>query len=918
LGSYVLEWAVRLMNRLTYARKFLLISLLFAVPVALVSSFAIREMQVSITASRTALRGTAHLHSLEQLLSTAMEHELILEEFFTPNFVVRTQLEATRQRISDQLAELESMVRAEDPLGMAEQVGRLKNLWHSEHRNRSVYPPHHVPDDLRTANFVGELRRLITLVSQRSGLVMDPDLAHNTLADLLARLLPETYELLARIALADVRGASPDARTALEFALLSRVAEINRVLGRSAEHDASGRIRAAVAPGWTRLEESLSRQVVPLIRGQSDLTALTGTQQRQARQERVGGALDRAAALWRSGADELDRMLAERIAAQERTHRTTMLMAGAMVLLVTYLWIAFYLSVMQTVTALSDLSRRMVAGDLDAEVRLETRDELTGFVDSFSQVAVSLRNEWRQARDESLRAAAAEARAAAANRAKSTFLASMSHELRTPLNAIIGYSEMLKEETVDLGHADFAQDLERIHRAGRNLLTLINDILDLSKIEAGRMELLPEVCDLPDLVRETAVGVQPLVEQNGNRLTVDCPDEVGAMRADVTRLRQILLNLLGNAAKFTERGEIRLAVRAETEQEQEWITFAVSDTGIGMTEEQQARLFREFTQADASTTRRYGGTGLGLAIARRLCDLMGGTISARSEYGAGSTFTVRLPRSAPGVAFARVQEAAAARESPAETGTVLVIDDDATVRDLMERQLSKEGLRVVTAASGEEGLRLARELKPNVITLDVMLPGMDGWSVLSTLRADPELAAIPVIVLTILDDKGAGYALGAVDYMVKPVDFTRLLTLVDRYREGRPAGSILLVEDDEPTRSMLRQILEGAGWAVEEAENGLVGLQRLEQMKPAAILLDLMMPEMDGFEFATRLRRREEWRSIPVVVVTAKEMTVQERSLLNGYVEKILQKGAVSREALLGEVGMLVAAQVRRKSEGGD
>ena len=490
-----------------------------------------------------------------------------------------------------------------------------------------------------------------------------------------------------------------------------------------------------------------------------------------------------------------------------------------------------------------------------------------------------------------------------ANRHKSEFLANMSHELRTPLNAIIGYSEMLQEEAEDAGQETMIADLQKINAAGKHLLELINAVLDLSKIEAGKMELYLEDFDVARLVRDIGAVIKPLAEQNGNRLELACDETVGTMHADVTKVRQTLFNLLSNACKFTERGVVELRVaRADG-----WVTFGVHDTGIGMTPEQMTRLFAEFAQADASVTRRYGGTGLGLALSRRLARMMGGDITVDSVPRRGSTFTVRLP--------VTVTEAVATVvDTSADDGrgaTVLVIDDEAAVRDLMQRFLVKEGFRVAVAASGEEGLRRARELRPAVITLDVMMPGMDGWAVLTALKADAALADVPVIMLTMVDDRNLGYALGAAEYLTKPLDRDRLIDVLRRYHpdSGRP---ILVVDDDPEVRALLRRMLEREGYAIVEAENGRIALERLQAITPAVVLLDLMMPEMDGFDVVSEMRQRAEWRGIPIVVVTAKDLSPEDRRRLNGSVERVLQKGAMSREALLTEVRRLVAASLGR------
>ena len=507
-----------------------------------------------------------------------------------------------------------------------------------------------------------------------------------------------------------------------------------------------------------------------------------------------------------------------------------------------------------------------------------------------------------------------------ANQHKSDFLANMSHELRTPLNAIIGYSEMLEEEAGDLRQDGFIPDLQKIHGAGKHLLSLINNVLDLSKIEAGKMDLYLEDFAIAPMVQEIISTVKPLIEKNANRLQIHCADGLGSMRSDLTKVRQTLFNLLSNACKFTEQGTITLGVDRESVNGDEWINFSVSDSGIGMSSEQTLKLFQAFTQADTSTTRKYGGTGLGLAISQKFCHMMGGEITVESVLGQGSRFTVRIPAEvdeSKAKLLARSEESSVTvSRAPEGAPTVLAIDDDPTVCDLMRRFLSKEGLQMVAARNGEEGIRLARELRPAVITLDVLMPGMDGWAVLTALKADPVVADIPVIMLSIMDEKQMGYALGAADYLTKPIDWERLAVILQRYECARPPCPVLIVEDDAGMREVLRRRLEREAWTVIEAENGRVGLQRMAERQPDLILLDLMMPEMDGFQFLDGVRQQDAWRSIPVIVITAKELTPEDRQRLNGSVEKILQKGAYSREELIGEVRNLVTASMRSRLGG--
>jgi len=466
----------------------------------------------------------------------------------------------------------------------------------------------------------------------------------------------------------------------------------------------------------------------------------------------------------------------------------------------------------------------------------------------------------------------------------------------------------------------FVPDLDRIGDAGRHLLALINDVLDLSKIEAGKVELDLEEFSIGDLIRDVSATIQPLIEKNSNRLIVKLALDIGDMHADITKLRQALFNLLSNASKFTKEGNITLEAAREHDGEGEWIVLSVTDTGIGITEAQQSRLFEPFMQADSSTTRKYGGTGLGLAITQSFCHLMGGDVYVRSELGSGSTFTLRLPAIVRKVgvdpralATAEISDEAhdincRLIERVNGENTVLVIDDDPDARSLMQRFLMKEGFDAVTAASGEEGLDAARRLHPRVITLDVMMPKMDGWDVLTRLKADASLCDIPVVMITMMDNRGLGYTLGATDYLTKPVEWDRLTTVLRKFRCISPPCTVLVVEDDPASRAISSRMLERAGWQVETAVNGKEALERVAEKVPELILLDLMMPGMDGFEFASRLRSNPKWRAIPIVVLTAKDITAEDQRRLNGCVERILQKGGSSQEALLAQVAQLVKA----------
>ncbi|OQW95790.1 MAG: hypothetical protein BWK79_01185 [Beggiatoa sp. IS2] len=505
--------------------------------------------------------------------------------------------------------------------------------------------------------------------------------------------------------------------------------------------------------------------------------------------------------------------------------------------------------------------------------------------------------------------------AEAASLAKSQFLSNMSHELRTPLNAIIGYSEILQEDAEELGEASFIGDLQKIHAAGKHLLRLINNVLDISKIEAGKMELSPETFNLNDFINEFVNTATPLIEKKGNVLQLQCTDDLGEAYNDLTKLRQILLNLLSNAAKFTENGTIQLVVTRAIHNDGDWLSFRVIDDGIGMTAEQRKKLFRPFTQADASTTRRYGGTGLGLAITKEIADMMGGTLTVESEFGHGSTFTVTLPVKI-GVQKLKTEVLPQIDILLGGHGIILVIDDDLIVRELLHTYLTNLGYSVAVTGNSEEGLKLAKKLRPDAVILDVFMPNMDGWQVLTALKNDSLLADIPVIMVSIEEHRNKGYALGAADYLTKPIDSQQLAMVFEKYHIGdKSADLIMVIEDSVIDRELLAETLKKEGWRVFKAENGQVALEHLESKNPSLIVLDLLMPTMDGFEFVKRLREDEKWRSLPIVVLTASELSADEQIYLTG-VEAILQKEGYNREDLFLRIHQLIsrASAIRETS----
>lgn len=545
------------------------------------------------------------------------------------------------------------------------------------------------------------------------------------------------------------------------------------------------------------------------------------------------------------------------------------------------------------VARLRELTGGMVAvagGALDAPIPAASDDELG----DMSRALAVFRDNAREIHHARDQAEQARHVAEEASRTKSSFLANMSHELRTPLNAIIGYSELLLEDAIDRGDKASEADLGKIQSAGRHLLGLINDILDLSKIESGRMDIHLEDVDVGKLVAEVRMLVAPLMDRNANALDIALPGDVGVMHTDMVKLKQSLINLLSNAAKFTEKGKVALQVSRQTGPEGPQVMFRVTDSGIGMTQEQLGRLFQAFTQADAATTRNYGGTGLGLTITKHFCTMLGGSIDVSSRPGEGSAFTLTLPDRAAHQRAAVAAQAAGPAESGSATGrTVLVVDDDPAVHDVLRLTLAKEGYRLLHAYDGAEALELARDKAPDAITLDVMMPKLDGWTVLGRLKSDPALAHIPVIMLTIVDERTMGYSLGAAEYMTKPVDRARLVELLRRFAGHSQQGVVLVVDDDPDVRRLVRSTIEKAGLGAAEAGNGGEALEWLARhAPPALILLDLMMPVMDGFEFLDRAKDMKELQRVPVVVLTAKELSEAERRIVNQRTMLVLTKGA--------------------------
>ena len=487
-----------------------------------------------------------------------------------------------------------------------------------------------------------------------------------------------------------------------------------------------------------------------------------------------------------------------------------------------------------------------------------------------------------------------------ANRAKSTFLANMSHELRTPLNAIIGFTRIVRRKGEASLPEKQVENLDKVLVSADHLLNLINTVLDIAKIEAGRMEVHAAEFQLPPLIQQVADTAQPLIDQSV-KFQVQISADLPTLNTDQEKLKQILINLLSNAAKFTSRGEIKLTVGHD----ENALRIDVRDTGIGISEEDLAHIFEEFQQADTSSTRQYGGTGLGLSISRSLARVLGGELTATSEQGAGSTFSLTIPLRHGGAATlgATTRQSLDEAQATGNDLVVLAIDDDPNVHDLLRENLGESGYHVVSAMTGEEGIRLARELKPFAITLDIMMPHKDGWQVLHDLKADPATREIPVIMLTIVDKQSLGYKLGAADYLVKPLEEDAVVSALRRLRWPglvEEPSRILVVDDDPNIAEMVRQLLEGEPYQIEGAADGAQALQSIQSQPPAAMLLDLIMPGMDGFALLEALK--DEGAAFPIIVLTAKSLTKSDLDILEGRVERVIEKNGIDQDRLLAEL----------------
>ncbi|HTM46989.1 MAG TPA: response regulator [Polyangiaceae bacterium] len=905
--------AVFVLNRLRYPQKFLLISALFALPLGVVMSFFLSVVEHDVEFSSRERLGIEYIRPLDDVVQHVQQDRALTVAFLSGALDFKTQYEHKQLQIDDDILRVDAIdQRLGNLLESRARWTAIKKHWGELKASVAKSSPQEMADAHKA--LVAEVLQLIKHVGDTSNLILDPDLDTYYLMDAFVNNVPEAAEYLGQLR---ALGALTPVDKPLTIQQKERFTYLSTLATAAYEKHRRGMDVAfrfnpslqQVLDGSLNTAISNSARFLDFV----DDHAIQADRFHVSKSDYIAtstAVIDLSFVHCAAIADALDRLVKVRVDKHERTRRLVVLLSLVMAVLVIYVYVGFYLSVRQTVASLRGVSGRLVRGEASSEVVLANRDELGDVARAFNDVALALTTTNLSLKEEVQQRKVAEQAAEQANRAKSQFLASMSHELRTPLNAIIGYSEMLQEEASEKQQQDFIPDLQKIHSAGKHLLQLINDILDLSKIEAGKLDLFLETFSVEALVKDVTQMMQPIAKKNSNTFTVRCDASVGQMHADATRVSQCLFNLLSNASKFAQSGAVTLDVSALAGA-QEAVCFKVSDTGIGMTPEQMKLLFKPFTQADASTTRHFGGTGLGLAITQRFCQLMGGSVSVESVYGKGSTFTLIIPRNAVPRPLDMVHSdptpaTPSSSQGGGKHGTILAIDDDPEVLELLDRFMSKEGYRVIKARGGAEGLKLAAELHPTAITLDVVMPGMDGWAVLRTLKTDPKLSNIPVVIVTMTDDMAQGFALGAAEFLVKPVDRARLLEIVDQAKASTPPTKVLVVEDDPASQEVLQRLLLKAECDVSTATNGVEALKRIEASVPNLILLDLMMPLMDGFELVKKLRADPRWRSIPIVIVTAKDLTDEDRAKLNGHVERVFKKGTFGREELLRELGALL------------
>jgi PAS domain S-box-containing protein len=1039
--SALLRPAVALMNRLTYPRKFFLISLFFLAPLALVMFFLLQELGERIDFTKKEIIGTRYLRPMVKLFLDAGEARRRVRVFHRGDKTAHSDVVQLLSVIDQDLKAVGGVDKElGESLKSTPKFGVLMNNW--DYLKKETFTAKDQADILY-AKFLQDIHDLYSLVGDESNLILDPDLDTYYLMDAILLKLHDGQDLLMKLAMdseyfAFKKSMTPDERadfTVLLGKIRSNVDDSRKGAERCFANNPSGTAKPKLEKPYDDFVKVTTASLDKLDR---EVTA-----------DVVKEPLKMSATLWDQVVVELDQLMNARVEKHER--RRSIAWASTLLVLagVGYLWIAFYAAVMGTVDDLERASQRMLGADPGQEIVLEAHDEMGRVTRSFNAIAQRLRREWEQATQDNARARAAEAslleseertrliiqsaldavitidaegkvvewnpQAAAifgwtrqetvgkqlasliipqkdraahhaglkrfaatgegpllnrrievlalrrngtefpvevsiaplstgkgggfsaflrditerkrseeelraakvsaelANHAKSEFLANMSHELRTPLNSIIGFSTVvLKGKGKHLPPQE-ATYIERILDNGKHLLGLINTILDLSKIEAGKVDLNVTAVDLAALVRETIAQLEGRVVDKRILLTADLPSTLAAFPTDADKLKQVLINLVGNAIKFTEKGSV--TVRVVTDPHSDVARrIDVIDTGVGIPKDMLEKIFDAFEQVESGMSRKYEGTGLGLTISRSLAGLLGCRIEVQSEMGRGSTFslhllpvaahragnTTRIKRPEP-----EIQQHDEHMDAELRDKLVLVIDDEDDSRFLLRQYVSDCGCRVAEAENGADALERARQLKPDLITLDLMMPGMNGWETLRKFKSDPELFDVPVVVVSIVGSENRGTIFGAADLLNKPVNRDELCSVLRRHvrHEG---GKVLVVDDDADARKVVSEYLKDENVEIQTAVDGQDALARLDRFSPDLIILDLMMPVMDGMTFLHTIRRNPKYISLPVVVATAKVLTLQETRQLESAVSVVLKKGEDLRESLQRVVtGML-------------